>query len=364
MKVPRVEYMYWAKTVPRVTYNLAGSGAPNAAPEEYGAEPQDLSAEELGPYGHPQLVAALAARYGVGESSLVLVPGASMGNYLALVAALEPGDTVLLEAPNYECLPRAVELFGGRVELFERHPSQRWAPDLTTIEDGLRRGARAVLISNLHNPSGLRLEDRDLNALLDLTDRHGATLIIDEVYLDYLHVNKGAKLHTAASLGPHLITTNSLTKVYGLGGLRAGWLMAAPETAERVCRAMDHLVVNNASPSMNLAIRALGHIKRLEARTRRLYQQGWPVTRQWLEARPDLSCPGNDGALFVFVNLGPGLDAQRLLDRLVQAHDTLVAPGRFFGRPDYVRVSFALPPEQLREALSRLGQAIDETRRS
>ncbi|UCG31625.1 MAG: pyridoxal phosphate-dependent aminotransferase [Phycisphaerales bacterium] len=364
MQVPRIEYMFWAKTRARVQYDLAASGVPLASPEDYGAQAEDLCAAEMGPYGHPKLIQALARRYGASEASVVPVPGASMGNYLALVAAIDRGDKLLVERPNYECLPRAAEFFGAAVEWFDRVESRRWAPDLHQVEDGLRGGARAVLLSNLHNPSGMRLTSDEVAALADMTGRAGASLIIDEVYLDYLHINRGGAPNTAASLAPHIIATSSLTKVYGLGGLRAGWLMASPEMAERVRRAMDHLMVNNSSVSMNLAIRALENMSALEARTRWMYEQGRPVVQTWLDARDDPGCSEDDGAVFVFINLGPGVDDWRLMERLVEQYSVAVVPGTFFGCPGHIRVSFTLPPDPLREALDRLGRAIDEARRS
>jgi aspartate/methionine/tyrosine aminotransferase len=364
MQVPRIEYMYWAKTRVRVKYDLAASGVPLACPEDYGARAEDLCAAERGPYGHPKLIEALALRYGVSEASVVPVPGASMGNYLALVAAVDRGDELLVERPNYECLPRAAEFFGAAVEWFDRIESRRWAPDLQQVEEGLRRGAGAVLLSNLHNPSGMRLKSDELVALADMTARAGASLIIDEVYLDYLHVNRGGAPSTAASLAPHIIATSSLTKVYGLGGLRAGWLIATPEAAERVRRAMDYLMVNNSSVSMNLAIRALENMSALEARTRRMYERGRPVVRSWLDACDDLRCWGDDGAVFVLVDLGAGVDDWRLTERLIERYDVAVVPGTFFGCPGHIRVSFTLPPDPLREALDRVRRAIDEARQS
>ena len=77
-----------------------------------------------------------------------------------------------------------------------------------------------------------------------------------------------------------------------------------------------------------------------------------------------MTCPGNDGALFVFLNLGAGVDGGRLTDRLVHKYDMLVVPGRFFDRPGHLRMSFALPPDELGEVLQRLGRALDETRQS
>lgn len=363
MNVPRVEYMYWAKTSPRVKYDLSSSGVPDVAPEEYGARPGDLSAGELGPYGHPELIQLVAERYGVAEDNVVLVPGTSTGVYLALSTSIERRDTVLVESPAYDLLFRSAQFFGAEFEFVPRLDDEGYAPDLDAVERGLRNGSRAVLLSDLHNPSGRALGENIRKDLVELTARHDAYLIIDEVYGDYAHVNCGRPLRTAASLAPHVITTSSLTKVYGLGGLRTGWLLAEPSVADRARNVMDHLSVNNSAPGMNLAIRAFRNMDRLVARTHGRYERGWPVVRQWLADRPDVSCTGNDGATFVFLNLGPEVETQRILDLALSRYETKFVPGRFFDRPHHLRLGFCLPPDDLREALSRLGECIDEVGR-
>jgi aspartate/methionine/tyrosine aminotransferase len=257
-------------------------------------------------------------------------------------------------------LPRAVEFLGGRVRYFDRRESERFAPDLQQIEDGLRAGVRAVFLSDLHNPSGLRLGDDVRRSLVKLTGRHGASLIVDEVYLDAAYLAGRAPLQTAATLAPDVTVTNSLTKVYGLGPVRAGWLVGSPQVAERARNACDYLMVNNASPAMNLGLRALSNIARLEQRSRDVYTRAWPIVHEWLERRPHLFCPGNDGAVFVLIRLPDGLGAAPFVDHLVRRHDTLVVPGGFFQLPGHVRLGFAVEPALLREGLRRIDAALCE----
>ncbi len=360
MNIPRIEYMYWAKNRPAATYNLAVSGVPDVVPEDYGAQPEDLGNGVRGPYGDPRLIEAIAARYSVDPAGVVPLPGTSMANFVAVAANIERGDTVLVELPTYECLPRAVEFFGGCVRTFDRREDARYAPDLQQVEVGLRAGARAVMVSDLHNPSGLRLSESDRQALVNLTLRYGAALIIDEVYLDAAYLAGRAPLHTAATLGPHITVTNSLTKVYGLGPVRAGWLIGSPQVAERARNACDYLMVNNASTSMNLGARALSNIARLEQRSRKIHAAAWPILHEWLERRPHLRCTGNDGAVFVLIRLPDGLNAAPFVDHLVRWHDTLVVPGSFFQLPGHIRLGFAVEPELLREGLSRFDAAVSE----
>ena len=363
MIVPRVEYMYWAKTAPAATYNLAMSGMPHVPPDEYGARPEDLNGGKHHPYGDPRLIEAIAERYGVDPAGVVLLPGTSLANFVALAANLERGATVLVETPVYDCIPRTVEFFGCQTRHVERRAGDRFQPDLQQVEDGLQDGAAAVFLTDLHNPSGLRLTDDTLRELADLTARHGAALIIDEVYRDALHICGGEPLRTAASLAPHVTTTNSLTKVYGLGRLRAGWLIAEPQVAERARNAGDCLMVVNPSPTMNLAVRAFANVARLEERSRNIHARGWAVVRDWLAGHPDITCPGNEGTIFVWLNLSERIDARRLVERLVEKYDTLVVPGHFFGCPHHVRLGFGREPELVREGLDRLDKALADCRR-
>ena len=353
-------YMHWAKTHSRVKYELTASGAPPAQLADFGGSVAAVDLREEGTYGHPALIEALAELRKVDPDRVLPVTGASTGNFIALACAAARGDTVLVERPVYEPLAEAARFLGLRPLPFSRHPQAGFRPALEEIAHGLAGGARCVVLTNLHNPSGRICPDQDLEALARLAGEHDAWLIVDEVYLDYACLNRDRPRRSAAELGDHVVVTDSLTKVYGLGGLRAGWIIAAPAFCRRAERVVDLLHVVNPVVSARVALQAVHNIASLAERCRRVYQRCRPVFSEWLASRPDLAGYGDDGALFAWVRLPPGLDAGRLAALLAARYETGITPGTFFGDAGHIRLGLILEPDLLREGLSRVGRALDE----
>lgn len=352
-------YMRWAKTHPHTRFEMTDSGVPTVERHELDTLGASANLRSIGPYGDPMLIEALARRYRVAEAGVVPVPGASSGIFIALAVAASAGAKVLLERPVYEPIRLVAEFLRLRIEWLRRDPQRSFDVNPDEIEMGLDEGVSVVFLCNLHNPSGRVIAPEAMHAIVKRCERAGATLIVDEAYLDAWSLNGEHPCWTAASLGEHVISINSLTKIYGLSGLRAGWLATNARLAERARDMMDLLSVNNAAPAMTLAVSVLHGIHRLEERFRRLYAQGQPVFRDWLATEPRVRGYPNDGAIFECLRLPEGMTGERLNEVLVAEYDTQVTPGSFFDLDDHVRVSLTLPPDDLAEALSRISRALD-----
>lgn len=352
-------YMHWAKTHGRVRYELTDSGVPAVERHEFDTLGAPVNLRNTGPYGDPMLISALARRYRMAEAGVVPVPGASSGIFIALAVAASPGAKVLLEQPTYEPVRLVADFLHLNIEPLRRDPQQSFDVNPDEIEMGLDEGATAVFLCNLHNPSGRVIKPDALQAIVTRCERAGATLIVDEAYLDAWSLVAEQPCWTAASLGDNVIAINSLTKIYGLSGLRAGWLATSPRLAEQARETMDLLSVNNAAPAMTLAVSALYGIGKMEERFRQLYAAGQPVFRDWLAKELRLQGYANDGAIFECVRLPEGLSGGRLNELLVTEYDTQVTPGAFFDLNDHIRLSLTLPPDELTEALSRISAALD-----
>ncbi|MCH7814785.1 MAG: pyridoxal phosphate-dependent aminotransferase, partial [Planctomycetes bacterium] len=233
--------MNWAKTHPRAKYELTASGVAPAGGTEFDGhcDPSDL--QERGTYGDPDLIRAISRFRGVDQERVLPVPGTSCANFIALAATAHTGDRVLIESPGYDPLLRVARFLGLQVRRFDRRPDRDWRADLEALRAGLREGALAVVMTNLHNPSGRLCPADDLAEIAALTAEYGARLIVDEVYLDYAVLNAGRARSSAIGLGEQVLVTDSLTKVYGLGGLRAGWLIAEPQVLRRAREIVDLL---------------------------------------------------------------------------------------------------------------------------
>ena len=362
MDVSDTGYLGWAKTHSRARFELTGSGVPAARLEDFDEAAPALDLEIRGAYGDPELIEAIAGLRGVPPEWVLPLPGASTANFVALACVASAGDRVLIEEPVYEPLMRAVRFLGLRCSFFRRLADRGHRPDLKAVARGLTGGARAVVLTNLHNPSGLICPAEDLGRLGALTAEHSASLVVDEVYLDYATLNCGYSRTSAAALGHHVWVTDSLTKVYGLAGLRAGWIIAHPDNVRRARVIVDLLNVVDPVVSTRIATRALAGLERLGRRCRDLYRAGYPICASWLEGRSDLTGYGDNGALFGWLGLPAGVRAGELAGLLAAEYEINIVPGAFFGRDDHVRLGFGLPPAALSEGLSRVGAGIDRLR--
>jgi aspartate/methionine/tyrosine aminotransferase len=351
-------YLRWSKVHRKVRYELTDSGTPAVDRHVLGPRPQCINLDVRGTYGDPELIDALAERYRVAPDGVVPVPGTSSANFMALAAVLQHGDAVLVEHPVYDPISRVAAFLGLRVIPLRRRPSSAFGIRVEEVEAGLKQGARAVVLTNLHNPSGQLLTVEMIERIAESCAIAGAKLVVDEVYLDAVHLAGLGPLWTAANVADNVIATSSLTKVYGLGGLRIGWLLTNPGLAERARGIMDLLSVNNSAPSSSLALVAFSQMERLEARFRRFYQEGQPVFRRWLAEQSTLTGYDSNGAIFECLRLPKGVTSVELNELLVTEYDAQVVPGRFFDLDDHIRVSIALPSADLAEGLSRVSQAV------
>jgi aspartate/methionine/tyrosine aminotransferase len=311
--------------------------------------------EPEGEHGDPGLRAAIAARFGVPPDHVFASAGSSLANFLVYLTEAR-GGLVAVETPAYEALLRLPEAVGARAITFRRVEENGWRID----PDGLRRaagdGARLFVVTDLHNPTGARLHPDDLALLVEAAERSDGAVLVDEVYLE-LDLEPRT---TAAAGRPRVLTTNSLTKAHGLGGLRVGWILASPERIERIARWND--LVCPAHPIASVAV-ARGYLPHAEARlveTRARIRRALDVTDAWVRSRRDVSWRRPDGGITGFLRLPAGLDADRFARHAWERHRVRVVPGTFFQSPSHVRISFGLGDAELAGALDALGAALDD----
>ena len=299
----------------------------------------------------------IAGRYGVKVEQVVVADGTSMANFLAMATLLSPGDEVLIERPTYEPLLGAASFLGATIRRFERKPEDAFRLDLATIEAMLSPATRLIVITNLHNPSGALTDEDDLRALGELAASIDVRVLVDEVYLDAAVPPRRSAIH----LGPEFVITNSLTKVYGLSGLRCGWILAEPELAERMWRLNDLFGVNQAHPAERLACIAFDHIDEVIGDTPAMLDRNRRLFNRFVEGRTDLHCMPAEHGITAFPRWRGG-DTQRLYDHLREQYDTAVVPGRWFEMPDHFRIGFGLATDDFEEGLKRLGAGLDDLR--
>jgi len=356
MEFQPIAYMEWAKQYQGgrpYDFTLSGMDAPPAAWLTLPAP--DPAA---GPYGPPDLIAGVAERFGVSSDQVLLACGSSAANFIVPGILCAPGDEVLVERPTYEPLIRVPAVFGATVTRFERLPDEQWALDLARGEAAVTAKTKLICVTNPHNPSGKRLTDAQLLGLASIAEAHDAWVLVDEVYLDY--AGEGPQ-RVATALSPRLISTGSLTKVYGLGDLRVGWALMSPDLVRKGEQLTDLMNVNLAGPAIAVAQRAWPQLDRLQGRARQAAAAGQPLVQQFVD---DAECRWTppDGCPYGFIKLPGGLTGTQLWK--ATAEDGVQAtPGRHFdGYDDHVRLAYMAPHDVLQTGLEKLAGAIKRLR--
>lgn len=357
MRSLRSDYMHWAKFKPPVRFALTTSEVPHFRLDRLPISVADL---DLDGASHPRylpLRERIARRYDVHVEQVVAADGTSMANFLAMAALIEPGDEVLIEQPTYELLLGAASFLGADVRRFNRNAEDAFRLDPAQVERAMSSRTRLIVLTNLHNPSGALTGESELCEVGELASRNGARVLVDEVYLDAVQPRPRSSVH----LGPAFVSTNSLTKVYGLSGLRCGWTLADPEIAERMWRLNDLFGVNQAHPAERLACIAFDRIEEVIGDNPSILERNRRLFNKLLGTRDDLTCPPAIHGITAFPRWAGG-DTERLDRHLRDRYETAVVSGRWFEMPDHFRIGFGLPTDDFHEALGRLASALDDLR--
>ncbi len=352
-------YMEWAKLHSGGKYNLAASGVRWYALQDLPVTLADLEINGPSAYGHPPLQEAIARRFGVSTDMVVAAAGASLANHLAMAVAFEPGDEVLIERPTYELLLSTAHYLGAKVTRFARRFEDGFRIDLRELEAALTSRTRLIVLANLQNPSGALADNATLAQVGALARSVGARVLVDEVYLEALFEQRPK---SAIHLGNEFMVTSSLTKAYGLNGLRCGWVLAAPELARKMWRLNDLFGVIPAHPAELLSVIAFKHLDHVAASAKALLQNNLVLLHEFLEAHPELQCHKPAFGTVAFPKLLEG-DVDELCAVLRENYETTVVPGKFFEMPQHFRIAVGGETQMVKEGLERLGQSLEKVLR-
>jgi aspartate/methionine/tyrosine aminotransferase len=347
--------MEWAKHRPAPEIDLAGSNLLACGLEDLPGAREAIELTGTGADGYGPLVDAIAERYGVATECVATAGGCSGANFLSCAALVDSGDEVLVESPNYDPLPAAARMLGGQVTTFPRRFDQGYRIDSEEVATALTSRTRLIIISNPHNPSGVLASEEEIEGLKRVAELAGVHVLFDEVYLETV---AGPPIPPAATRSPWFISTNSLTKAYGLSPLRCGWALAAPETAEHIRRARDIVDVAGPTPADNLAVVAFRNIEGLRERARRLIEANTQLISTFFESQSRLQVVPSR-ATIVFPQLSDSEDAGPLVRRLFDNYGVAVVPGSFFDFPNHFRISFGGATDQLSAGLEAIGRCLE-----
>lgn len=304
----------------------------------------------------------IAALYPNASAANVLVTvGAAQANWMVCSTLLKPGDEVIVVSPGYRQVWGLAKNAGCEVKETHLRPKNNWRLNLEELKSLAGPKTKLVSIVNPNNPTGSILTREEMRRIVSICQKTGAWLHADEVY-------RGTELASDEipsfwGMYERVICVNSMSKAYGLAGLRIGWAVASREMIEELWRRHEYAVIAAAGPSMKLAEIALQPAKRkmLLDRQRKLSREGHAVLEQWVRAQEGrFSVSEAVATSIAFVGYNFDMPSAEFANRIREKASVLVAPGGYLGTENHLRITVGYESEKVRTALERIGAVAAE----
>jgi aspartate/methionine/tyrosine aminotransferase len=313
-------------------------------------------------WGSPLLIGAIARRYGVDERSILTTTGCTAAIWQVYTAFLKPGAHVIIERPYFELLPRFAKSRGASISFLPRVELD-YGIDIDQLSALIQPNTELIVLTNAHNPSGAYFDEAALRAIARVANKHQVTVLIDEVYGDFLP--QSVRPAPAAQLDPCFISVNSLTKVYGLHGLKCGWLIAAESKLQRLRPVYAEFESGSSKFTHGIAALILDQPSDYESHWRSVLARNRPLLLETVSqlrsegliagAVPEYGC-------MYFPRLTHVSDTRRFASWMWDRFRLGLAPGEFFGAPGHIRVGYGQSHQELAEGLALLVAGLREYR--
>jgi aspartate/methionine/tyrosine aminotransferase len=311
--------------------------------------------------GIPQLRENIAALYeGAGVENVLVTVGAAEANNIAIQTLLEPGDELATQAPTYKQVWGLAQNKGCDVKPFLLLPDEAWRLDTDGLVAQVTEQTRMIAICNPNNPTGHIMTGDEMDAVVAAADRVGAWILADEVYRGAERVQEE---ETPSFYGRYdkVLAIGSMSKAYGLPGLRVGWVVGPADTVDDMWRRHEYTTITASMLSNILAAYALSADvrPRLIARTREYIRNGFPVLEEWMAQQDGLfSCTPPQASAVSFVRYHLDMNSTELMEKLCREASVFVGAGDSFGMDHHLRVAFGQDPGVLRDAFARMEKTL------
>ncbi|WP_095084072.1 aminotransferase class I/II-fold pyridoxal phosphate-dependent enzyme [Mesorhizobium sophorae] len=345
----------------RIRYNLSESSIADQKLSDIGLSLPDLTLFYGEHRGDKELRAQIAAQdAGVSPDDVLVTAGAAGALFIISTSLLSQSDHLVVIRPNYATNIETPRAIGCAISFVDLAFEDGFAIDVGQVAAAIRPNTRLISVTCPHNPTGTMMSRADLDALVALAESRDCHLLVDETYRD---LSYGKRLPSAASLSPKAISVSSLSKAFGIPGIRIGWLITRDaELQEKFLAAKEQIGICGSVIDEGIARGMLERRDTFLATLLPEMARRRDIVQAWIDREPLVDWVRPEGGVVGFprLNVDPDFDLDRFYVNLLENHGAYVGPGHWFEMPKrFFRVGFGWPTEaELRSGLDAISAAL------
>ncbi|MEM1348198.1 MAG: pyridoxal phosphate-dependent aminotransferase [Myxococcota bacterium] len=303
---------------------------------------------------------AVAARYGIHSSEVMITSGVQEALAVALLGLVDAGDEVLVPDPGFPAYPNLVRAAGATPVPYTLEADQGWALNMEALEDAIGPSTRAIVLNAPGNPTGTVLGAEELDTLLGLLARRGIIWVSDEIYEDYVYTGQHVSPASHPEHGLGGVRLSGLSKSHHMMGWRLGWLTGPTALVEELKPLHQHLVTSASTLIQAGGAVALEHHDEVVSSTMEVFRTRRQIAHELGAKLPGITFAESQGAFYMFLNAAAHMerfgDSLGLCRAILDDVDVITVPGSGFGPAGegHVRVAYTVDDDTLRDAFERL----------
>jgi len=354
----------WFNRYQYAKYNIGESAVKYLSFSDLGVDLDGLPLRYGHHEGSPELRALIAEDYnGLTPEQIVVTNGAAEALFDLAASLLNPGDHVIVEHPNYPSNYEVPRSLGCKVDLLPLRFENNFKPDLDELRELVTPQTKLISLTHPNNPTGSMISKRDLEQLLDIVESHNYYLIFDETYRELSFNNK---LPTAASLSSRAISVSTMSKAYGLPGIRIGWIATKDKSIlEAVLATREQVSICNSAIGEAVATSVLQKKDKFLTNARQHAAKNLQLVIAWMEAQENLEWVKPEAGVVCFPRIKQDIlpDPEELYRSLAEEYETFIIPGRCFEMDNrYFRIGYGGRSEELSAGLKNVETALQDLR--
>jgi aspartate/methionine/tyrosine aminotransferase len=314
--------------------------------------------------GKRELRKIIAADAGVTPEEVLITPGAATALFIIATALLNKGDHLVVTKPNYATnieTPRTLE---ADISFLQLQFEEQFSLDIEQLQNLVTPATKLVSITYPHNPTGAMIDEPTLHRIIDVVEQRSCYLLVDETYREMVF---GKQLPVAASLSNKMISVSSMSKAYGLPGIRIGWLVCKDaELMKTFLAAKEQIIITNSVTDEEIAYRYLLQKETLFEPVKKTIVQNFGLVNSFMQQQDVLEWVPPQGGCVCFprINKSVDLDMDKFYEVLLHKYKTYTGRGHWFEEDKrYLRIGFGWETaEKLEKGLNNILQAVEETK--